>query len=293
MRNIIVLFVACFWTVNGFAFGLEEGAAMMDDTLFQEDIGFVRADTLEFNIVRNAVDTGVVDIATFPDSVEILYDDHRYVSEFDKVLPVGIHKFHFFKRGFVPVDTVFAVRGGATSFYNVILVPSLLSVNNTKHVKRRTGILVMPQGGFNQDLSLGLMIGLLKRNGLYLRALVTLEQGRSSLTCNEKGTVLVEGHPYYPYYKSETSRPGFAVSAGYLRELWRPLVLYVGAGYGVRNVVWKTVDEVNVKNEELSVSGIVAECGAILRLGKLAVSCGVQTVGFSYSEIQFGLGVVF
>lgn len=296
MKNRIVLLVVCLLSGCFNALYARDFTAALYETVDGEAsgrVGMVVNDTVNTDVVRASQDTGSIDIATFPDSVEILYGGRKYMSDFDEVLPVGKHRFRFSKSGYVSVDTTFTVGKDITGYYSVALSRVVVPVAKTKS-KRKLNTLIMPQFGYNQDLSLGVMVGFLKRNGFYVKALASLESGASSYVCGESGVIQADGQPCYPYCKSDVAtHPGFSVSAGYLRELWKPLIVYVGAGYGSRKVIWETIDDEKVENDGLSAVGVAAECGAILRLGKFAVSCGVQTVNFTYSEMQFGLGIIF
>lgn len=296
MKDRIFLIVVCLLSgcLNAlYAWNFTTIPCVTVDGEASDYVGVVVNDTVSTDVVRASQDTGSIDIATFPDSVEILYNGYKYMPDFDEVLPVGIHRFCFSKSGYISVDTTFTVGKNIAGYYSVVLSRVALPVATTKS-KRRLNTLIMPQLGYNQDLSLGVMVGFLKRNGFYVKALTSLESGASSYVCSESGAIQVEGQPCYPYYKSDVaSHPGFSVSAGYLRELWKPLIVYVGAGYGSRKMIWETIDGAKVDNDGFSAIGVAAECGAILRLGKFAVSCGVQTVNFTYSEMQFGLGFIF
>lgn len=296
MKDRIVLLVVCLLLgcFNAlYARDCTIISGMIVDGEVSDYVGMAVNDTISTEVDCASQDTGTIDIATFPDSVEILYSGRKYMSDFDEVLSVGKHHFRFSKSGYISVDTTFSVNKNIAGYYSVVLSRMALPVAMTKS-KRRLNTLIMPQLGYNQDLSLGVMIGFLRRNGFYVKALASLESGSSSYVCSESGVIQIEGQPCYPYYKNDVaSHPGFSVSTGYLRELWKPLIVYVGAGYGSRKVIWETIDGAKVDNDGLSAIGIAAECGAILRLGKFAVSCGVQTINFTYSEMQFGLGFIF
>lgn len=258
---------------------------------FKGKVKVVTHETVKMKIALDRQQSGILDIAAFPDDVEITNGDRKYgsVLELDN-LPVGNYHFSFVKKGYLAVDTTFIVKDGIRSFGNIVLSPIGIT---SKKVKRTWDVLLLPQAGYNDDLSLGLMLGLMRKNGFYLKALTSLKAPKTDYMCNETG-VIQEGELLnYPYYKEKVLHSQYAVSVGYLRELWKPLILYVGTGYGSHKVVWETIDGAKVNNKDLSASGVVAECGAILRLKWLVISCGIQSVDFSYSEVQFGLGIIF
>ena len=97
-----------------------------------------------------------------------------------------------------------------------------------------------------------------------------------------------------PYYKEGvTTKARMSITAGYLRQIIKPLYAYIGAGYGNRVLAWETIDGELVKNTDHSATGVAAELGAIGRLGQFAVSVGFQTVNFKYHELSAGIGFFF
>lgn len=261
---------------------------------FEGKLTSVPNESVEIKITLNKEWRGAIDLAAFPDDVEITYGRHKYgaMLELDG-LPAGEHSFSFTKKGYRTVDTTFVVKSGVRNFYSVILSP-IESYSKRKEKKtNRWNMLLLSQAGYNTDVSLGLMVGMMRKNGFYLKALTSLNAPKADYKCTETGMIQEGDLQHYPYYKTKTLYSQYAVSAGYLRMLGKPVGIYVGAGYGSHTVVWETIEGTKVENEDLLKSGAVAECGIILRLKKFALSCGVQSIDFSYTEIQFGLGVIF
>lgn len=64
-------------------------------------------------------------------------------------------------------------------------------------------------------------------------------------------------------------------------------------GYGQRTLAWETVDGELVKNIDHSASGVAAEMGLLLNVGKLAFSLGYHTVSFKNHELGASVGVMF
>lgn len=242
------------------------------------------------------VQTGGLDIASFPDSVNIVYENNEYKSVFhEEVLPVGEHKFTFYRNGYLPLDTIFAVKRDKMSFYTVVMSParkvSILHKKEKQRKKQTLDILLMAQGGYDDELSLGLMFGLIKTNGFYVKGMTTISFPKIDYVCNRGGVI---GGINYPYYKESTySNPCFSASGGYMRRLWKWLIVYAGTGYGKHKVIWETIDGKTVENYGLTTSGLVAEGGVILHLKSFSISCGVQSIDFSHTEIQFGVGLIF
>ncbi len=200
-------------------------------------------------------------------------------------LNAGTYRIHMEKKNFYPKDTAVVVEPGSTVEVHLTMNSSLVS--------RKT--LIMGEVAYNpSQLSYGVMIGMVKRNGGYIKARSDFHFDTTDLSCNDSGS-LTEGGSGIPFYKEKSSsKSHFSVTAGYMRRIIKPLYLYAGAGYGSRALFWETSDGMKVKNTDHSYQGIVAEIGAITHIGSvLAISAGYQTIGFKYHEASVGIGVLF
>ena len=155
--------------------------------------------------------------------------------------------------------------------------------------------LVMPTFSFNQaQSSYGLMLGFCKKNGGYLHAKSDFHFGLNpSLSCDADGTINgIKG-----WFAGEPHKSRFAVTAGYLRQILKPLYSYAGCGYGSRVLAWEMYG--NDGNYDLvrvapnSFTGLEAELGLVCRLGGFALSAGIQTNQFKYYEANVGIGLMF
>lgn len=95
------------------------------------------------------------------------------------------------------------------------------------------------------------------------------------------------------WYNGNKQYSRLAITGGLLQRVLTPLYLYVGAGYGYKNVVWQTVEDIWVKNKKISYSGLEAEVGGIYRINNLAISLGMQTNSFKMFEGCLGIGIMF
>ena len=98
------------------------------------------------------------------------------------------------------------------------------------------------------------------------------------------------------YKPGRVEKSVMTITAGYLRQLSKPLYGYVGAGYGNRTLAWlaDTDDSESwYKNTDHSPTGVAAELGAILRLKGIALSVGFNTINFKYHQVTAGLGLIF
>lgn len=159
--------------------------------------------------------------------------------------------------------------------------------------KRRT--LVMPVVGVGGPLSYGLMVGVVKKWGMYVKAKYDFKNLETDGECtnDESGN----------WYTGETDFNRFAITAGAMYHVSIPLYIYAGGGYGHKNTAWEVYDQFNLKgdgqgtvwqkNTDESASGFEAELGAIYRIKNLAISLGIQTNSFKYAEATVGVGIMF
>lgn len=200
-------------------------------------------------------------------------------------LPLGTFDLNLSKDTYYPVDTTVIIRAGQTTALTVNMLSALRPAEPRN-------ILVMAQAGWHpSQLSLGGMVGFVRRNGYYagFRSSFTGTEA-DGLECDDSGALSTGERPYYSG-QSHTSR--LSVTVGYLRRLWHPLYIYVGAGYGSRTLAWETIDGRQVKNTDHSATGVAAEAGVIGRVGMLGISVGFHTVNFKHNEASVGIGVFF
>lgn len=200
-------------------------------------------------------------------------------------LPVDTYDIQLKKDFFFTVDSLATITSGATTSQTYTLVSTIAPDEG-----RRT--LVLLEGAFHpSQTSFGAMVGIVNKNGAYVRFRSDFGSASADLECDDTG--VIAGTSETPYYTGATKKAKMAITAGYLRRLAKPLYMYVGAGYGTRTLAWEIVGGDLVKNTDHSADGIAAEIGAIGRFGKFAVSAGYQTTGFKYHEASFGLGFFF
>ena len=155
--------------------------------------------------------------------------------------------------------------------------------------------LVMPTFSYNQSqLSYGLMLGVVKKNGAFLHAKTDFRSGLNPvLSCEADGTMNgIKG-----WFAGEPHKSRFAITAGYVRQILEPLYAYAGGGYGRRILAWEMYDTEGsydlVRVAPNSFTGFEAELGLFFRIGNFAVSAGVQTNQFKFYEANVGIGVMF
>lgn len=141
------------------------------------------------------------------------------------------------------------------------------------------------------DLSYGLRAGLKGRTfGGYLAYQSNFVKASPDYTCLSDGT-LENGSTIWPGGAEKTAY--ITASAGILAQTASWLILYAGAGYGSRQLLWQVIDGAWAQVTDWSARGLSAEAGAIFRWNYLAFSAGVSSVGFRTCSATAGIGFCF
>ena len=201
-------------------------------------------------------------------------------------MPLQEYRIRIEKDFFFPMDSTNTIFAGKTSSLT-------FKMKSTIKPKEPRRTLVMAEVGYHpSQISFGAMVGIVSKNGAYLRFRSDFGSASTELECDDTGALANgTGTPYYK--EGVTTKARMSITAGYLRQIIKPLYAYIGAGYGNRILAWETIDGELVKNTDHSTTGVAAELGAIGRLGQFAVSVGFQTVNFKYHELSAGIGFFF
>lgn len=201
-------------------------------------------------------------------------------------MPLQEYRIRIEKDFFFPMDSTITIFAGKTSSLT-------FKMKSTIKPKEPRRTLVMAEVGYHpSQISFGAMVGIVSKNGAYLRFRSDFGSASTELECDDTGALSNgAGTPYYK--EGVTTKARMSITAGYLRQIIKPLYAYIGAGYGNRILAWETIDGELVKNTDHSTTGVAAELGAIGRLGQFAVSVGFQTVNFKYHELSAGIGFFF
>lgn len=201
-------------------------------------------------------------------------------------MPLQEYRIRIEKDFFFPMDSTITIFAGKTSSLT-------FKMKSTIKPKEPRRTLVMAEVGYHpSQISFGAMVGIVSKNGAYLRFRSDFGSASTELECDDTGALANgTGTPYYR--EGVTTKARMSITAGYLRQIIKPLYAYIGAGYGNRILAWETIDGELVKNTDHSTTGVAAELGAIGRLGQFAVSVGFQTVNFKYHELSAGIGFFF
>lgn len=201
-------------------------------------------------------------------------------------MPLQEYRIRIEKDFFFPMDSTVTIFAGKTSSLT-------FKMKSTIKPKEPRRTLVMAEVGYHpSQISFGAMVGIVSKNGAYLRFRSDFGSASTELECDDTGALANgAGTPYYR--GGVTTKARMSITAGYLRQIIKPLYAYIGAGFGNRVLAWETIDGELVKNTDHSATGVAAELGAIGRLGQFAVSVGFQTVNFKYHELSAGIGFFF
>lgn len=139
--------------------------------------------------------------------------------------------------------------------------------------------------------SFGLTVGSVKKYGWYVNAMSNFNfKGISAdHECGDDFTV--DGD--YPVYTGVESYSSVSATAGFVYRISEPIALRVGVGYGMKSLCYEMVDGKNVKNTAISVSGINASAGAVLKLNSFVLSLDCVSTNFKCYEANLGFGIKF
>lgn len=153
--------------------------------------------------------------------------------------------------------------------------------------------------------SAGLMVGVVSRAGIYLKARSSFQFASAS------GSITHSNNRYYvtssddilsdaemPYYLSGNKKPmQWLINGGVIfRVANKPTFmcyLYTGVGYGIRQQLWETKEGAWLKYQPTTFEGFSGDLGCMMTYKHLAISAGVNTINFKYAEMQIGIGYIF
>ena len=103
----------------------------------------------------------------------------------------------------------------------------------------KTRTLVMPVAGIGTTTSYGIMVGIVKKVGGYVKAKYNFKNQVTDGECTSDG-LNASGSELWFSGNAVGSR--LAVTGGLMIRMAKPLYLYVGGGYGYKKLAWETVD---------------------------------------------------
>ena len=170
-----------------------------------------------------------------------------------------------------------------------------MKLETPDYMKTRT--MVMPVAGIGSTVSYGLMVGVVKKWGWYLKAKYDFKNQKTIDECTGSGTN-AQGVPMW--FTGATASSRMAITTGLMCRLAKPLYMYLGSGYGYKKLAWELADgEVGTnsdkwaENVDETFSGVEADLGLVLRAKNFAVTAGIQSNSFKYFEATVGIGIMF
>lgn len=159
----------------------------------------------------------------------------------------------------------------------------------SKDVLKRE-ILASAQVAAFPQMSYGIMLGMVKKYGWYVKALSDFSFPSASYNCLSNGEIEDGGHIWTD---GTTKKSRLVVTAGGMLRASRWCYPYVGVGYGSRGLYWKDINDEWAKVSDKSCAGVALDAGLALKFGKIAITVGVNNTAFKYTEAEVGIGVMF
>ena len=141
------------------------------------------------------------------------------------------------------------------------------------------------------DMAYGVMAGYqFGRWGGYLSFRSNYVFGKTGYEINSDGR-LASGGAFWGTEEFRSSN--ISVCLGGLVQVYRLLSVYVGAGYGVREIDWEDVDGTWAVVSDWTYRGFAAESGLLFSYDRLALTAGISTINFKTASFTCGVGVKF
>lgn len=155
----------------------------------------------------------------------------------------------------------------------------------------KTRTLVMPLIGIGETLSYGIMVGVVRKWGGYVKAKYSFSSLSTDVTVDDAG--VVEGTSAKAWFTGADKSERFSITAGALYRITLPLYAYAGIGYGNKTLAWEMADGEWAEAADHSSKGFESEIGAIYRYKEFAISLGVENTAFKYWEFNVGVAIMF
>ena len=169
----------------------------------------------------------------------------------------------------------------------------------TQNAKVKT--LVMGQVGYSvaPQLSYGGMIGQMYNGiGWYANFCSNFNfMAKTNLECDENGAINRE----VPFYTGVKKSSHLVINAGFMmnflewsaKNKFNTFGMYVGGGYGKRELQWEMAGGNWVKYGPTSVAGFSGGVGMFGSISGATFSVGMNTISFQYVDLVVGVGFMF
>ena len=161
--------------------------------------------------------------------------------------------------------------------------------------------LVMGQVGYSvaPQLSYGVMVGQMYHGiGWYANFRSNFNFVASpELECDEKGVINGE----MPFYTGKKQSSHLVINVGFMmnflewsaKNKFNTFGMYVGGGYGKRELQWEMAGGNWVKYAPTSIAGFSGNLGLFGSISGLTFSVGMNTIKFEYVDVVLGVGFMF
>ena len=149
-------------------------------------------------------------------------------------MPLQEYRIRIEKDFFFPMDSTVTIFAGKTSSLT-------FKMKSTIKPKEPRRTLVMAEVGYHpSQISFGAMVGIVSKNGAYLRFRSDFGSASTELECDDTGAL--DNGTGTPYYKEGiTTKARMSITAGYLRQIIKPLYSYNTPPFAFRFISRVTV----------------------------------------------------
>lgn len=168
--------------------------------------------------------------------------------------------------------------------------PVVFKIDVTAKDVSNRHILAAAQAGVFPQLSYGFMFAMVKKYGWYIKARSDFNFQSSLYNCTSSGEI--EGGGYI-WTDGEIKKSRLVLTAGGMLRASRWCYPYVGVGYGSRGLYWKDIQGDWAMVTDKSCAGVALDAGLAFKLGKIALTLGVNNTAFKYTEAEVGIGIMF
>ena len=148
-------------------------------------------------------------------------------------------------------------------------------------------VFIAASAGVFPHASYGLRIGYVDRFGGYVQYRSDVRSRDYDWVCDTYG---YSGDAFL-WTTGNYEKTRMQATAGVIARLCKGVYAYGGLGYGTWNVYWEDYSSKWARVKDFSCEGLAAETGIMFRLGAFAVSAGVSTTAFKYSELECSIGM--
>lgn len=190
--------------------------------------------------------------------------------------------------GYAPLELAFDSLQASSTYLATIKLPTIIIKNNpykgSWFLTANYAYSLLPQHSF------GFSVGRVGRFGWYVNFMTN---GSFNFTSD----IQLENNSESAFFlwSGEKKTTRLSAMAGGLVALGRWGYLYAGAGYGIRNSIWKTQNGTAVLMNTYSYNGFAIEGGLVFRFSDhMLMSLGYDCLEFGkYSELKIGAGYKF